>query len=162
MFKSLRIAGTALAFTFMPMLMLGCDAPSTSGSASGGATTAHATAAGSHATPAVFAALSFDEAVTKAKQENKLVIVDAMASWCPPCKMMDKQSWPDAKVAGWLNENALAVQVDVDKQSQWAKTHKIEAMPTIIAFRDGREVKRIVGGLGPSDLLNWLNGLPKG
>lgn len=158
MFKSLRIAGSALVF----MLLLGCDVSNTSGGASGGATASHGSAASGHATPAVFAALSFDEAVSKAKQENKLVIVDVMATWCPPCKMMDKQSWPDAKVAGWINENAVAVQVDFDRQSQWAKAHKIEAMPTIIAFRDGREVKRVVGGLGPSDLLNWLNGLPKG
>ena len=37
-----------------------------------------------------FEKIPFKEILAKAKKENKLVFIDAMASWCGPCKMMEK------------------------------------------------------------------------
>lgn len=104
----------------------------------------------------VFRNLSFDDAVSQAKQESKIVLVDYTASWCGPCKKMERDTWPNADVEAWVKEHAVAIQVDVDEDRALAGRHGINAMPTMIAFRDGEEVARHVGYLDASGLLEWL------
>jgi thiol:disulfide interchange protein len=98
----------------------------------------------------------FDEALAKARSDNKLLVVDAMATWCGPCKMMDRDSWSNPDVQAWMNEHAVFAQVDVDQHVETAKKLKIEAMPTIIVFKDGQETGRVVGYRNASQLLSWL------
>ena len=110
--------------------------------------------------PAVFAGRNdFDSAVSEAKVDGRIVVVDMMASWCPPCREMDRRVWVDTGVVSWLDENAVAVQVDVDKDEKTASRFGIEAMPTIIAFDavNGVELDRHVGYLEAVDLLAWLD-----
>lgn len=109
--------------------------------------------------PGVFADMSFEQASTKASQSGKLLIVDAMASWCGPCKVMDARTWPDDDVEAWLNQNAVAFQFDVDKEPRLAEHFGISAMPTVIALRSGNEVARSVGGKSAGEMLEWLKGL---
>jgi thiol:disulfide interchange protein len=102
----------------------------------------------------VFTTASYAEA--KASAGDKLLLVDATATWCPPCKEMEKSTWPSEDVKAWVGENALAVQVDVDKDKAAAGELKIKAMPTVILFRGGKELGRHVGYLGPAELVSWL------
>src|SRR5262245_37739638 len=88
--------------------------------------------------------LSFQEARDKAAADGKFLVVDAMATWCGPCKMMDRNTWSDGRVASWINERAIFVKLDVDKDQASARELRIEAMPTVILFKDGKELKRSV------------------
>jgi thiol-disulfide isomerase/thioredoxin len=106
--------------------------------------------------PLPFSMLSFDDAARAATAQHKLLLVDAMASWCPPCQDMERNTWPDTAVAAWLAAHAIAVQVDVDKDQAHAESLRIEKMPTLILFRDGTELGRNIGGMGPTQLLKWL------
>jgi len=113
-------------------------------------------------TPEVFQKITFEKAKERSVAEKKLLLVDATAEWCGPCKMMDKTTWVDEKVVEWLNANAVAIQIDVDALPELSKQLRIRAMPTVIAFRDGEEFDRSVGLQEPGPLLEWLDGVNAG
>jgi thioredoxin 1 len=72
------------------------------------------------------------------------VLVDFFAEWCGPCKAMAPAL--DA-VAGEMAGKVKVVKVDVDASSAIAQQYKIQAMPTLIMFKGGKEVDRHVGAL---------------
>ena len=109
-----------------------------------------------------FLDLSYEQAQQRAKDAGKLLLVDATASWCKPCKKMEKDTWPAQPVRAWLSEHAVAIQIDVDEEPELSQSLKIEAMPTVIAFKDGAEFDRVVGYKGPDDLLAWLEAVRAG
>ncbi len=74
---------------------------------------------------------------------------------------MDANTWVDPGVVGWLNEKAVALQLDVDTDAV-AKEFDIRAMPTVVAIKNDRELDRIVGYRAPQQLLAWLDGLEQG
>ncbi len=78
----------------------------------------------------------------KQMTSNGLILVDFWAPWCGPCKM----------VAPVLNEIADEQQgklrvgkVNVDNQQALAAKFKVRSIPTLILFKNGKDVKRIVG-----------------
>ncbi len=120
---------------------------------------------GAWALPEGFSDYSFEQAQSKAKADKKFLLIDFMATWCPPCKEMEEDTWPNQSVQAWIKDNAIAIQFDVDKDRQVASAFKIEAMPTIVLFTPesgSKEFGRQVGGLGSADLLQWLEGAQGG
>ncbi|MCB9231517.1 MAG: thioredoxin family protein [Bacteroidia bacterium] len=98
------------------------------------------------------------EALAKAKKENKLVFVDAYASWCGPCRMMSSQVFVDESVGNFYNKNFVNVKMDMEKGEGpgLARTWGIRAYPTLMVFNgDGKEVYRQLGGLRVPDFLNF-------
>lgn len=112
--------------------------------------------------PPVFSKTPFAAARDSTKGNAKILIVKATAEWCGPCKAMDKTTWRDDKVVAWVKENGLAIQLDVDKEPKIAQELSIEAMPTMVAFKDGAELSRVVGYKKPADLLTWLGDVKAG
>jgi thioredoxin 1 len=106
------------------------------------------------AKPPMFSDLSFEQARERAG--DRILLVDATADWCPPCQMMDRTTWVDERLVQWVQNNALAIQVDVDAQPHTARELGIRAMPTMIVFRDDREIDRVVGYRDANQMLEWL------
>ncbi len=102
-----------------------------------------------------FTELGYEAALVRANEQGKLLLVDFTASWCQPCKRMEAETWPDKDVLAWLGEHAIAIQVDVDQQSDLAARFEIEAMPTVVAMRAGEEFDRVVGYRDAAGLLAW-------
>jgi thioredoxin 1 len=107
----------------------------------------------SHDLPPVFAQESYDQAL--ATPGDKPVVVVMSASWCAPCQQMKQNVWTDPAVADWFGANAKAVYVDVEKDEAASARAKVEFLPTLILYRNGRELKRATGAMGVTDLLAW-------
>ncbi len=92
---------------------------------------------------------SFEESIG----DNKLTMVDFYATWCGPCMQMD----PFVKEIKTEKKDLVnVVQVDTDKFTEIAEKYQIDALPTLIFFKNGKIVHREVGGRSKEDLLKLI------
>lgn len=91
----------------------------------------------------IITAQNFEAEVLKAE---KPVLVDFWATWCGPCRRQ-------APVVEELSEEGFLVgKVDVDAQPGLAQQFQIMSIPTLLIFKGGKEVKRLVGLTSKADL----------
>jgi thioredoxin 2 len=148
-------SAAACAFAALSLLLVGCSdrtAPAEPESS------AETTGAGNHEGNA-FTALSFDEAMQANKESGELLLVDATATWCKPCKRMEREAWSHPDIVTWVEERGLAIQFDIDEHKDLKKSLGIEGIPAIIAFRNGEEIGRKVGYRSLEDFKAWLASL---
>lgn len=81
---------------------------------------------------------NFTEEVLKSE---KTVLVDFWASWCGPCMMLS----PVIKEIAEENPEIKVGKVNVDEQGELAQQFGIVNIPTVILFKDGREVQKSIG-----------------
>jgi thiol:disulfide interchange protein len=100
---------------------------------------------------------SWKEAVAKAKAEHKCIFLDAYASWCGPCKTMDREVYVNPAVADYLDRKFVAVRVDMEKGEGPALAKKftsIDGYPSLLFFDgDGQLAKTILGSRSPDEFL---------
>jgi thioredoxin 1 len=91
------------------------------------------------AKPIVVTDMSFEAEVEKA---SGVVLVDFWATWCGPCKMIA----PLVEQIANENEGQLTVgKLDVDANGQTAMKYGVMSIPTLILFKNGQPVERLVG-----------------
>ena len=78
------------------------------------------------------------------------VLVDFWAEWCGPCKMIAPIL---EEIANEHGEKILITKLNVDNDSDIARTHQVMSIPTLLVFKDGQVTKRIVGAKGKAALL---------
>ena len=91
----------------------------------------------------------FDDLITS----NIPVLVDFYAEWCGPCKMM-KPILEDVKAM--KGEKVRVVKVDVDKHQELAAYYQIQSVPTLMIFKDGKQLWRQSGALQAKELSELL------
>ena len=91
---------------------------------------------------------NFDRTVSKG-----ISLVDFWAAWCGPCKI---QGPIVDEVADELMDKANICKLDVDKNQKTARKFGIQSIPTILIFRDGKPVNKLVGVKTKSAILKAL------
>lgn len=82
---------------------------------------------------------------------NEKVLVDFYADWCGPCKMMTPVI---EELAEELQGKAKVGKINVDESTDTATQYDVMSIPTIIIFKNGKEVKRFIGVRDKQELLN--------
>lgn len=113
----------------------------------------------SHATKWV-TGLNWEEVKAKAAREHKYIFLDCFATWCGPCKAMDKDVYPNDSVGDFLSQHFIAIKVQMDKTvsddalikswyvdaSKIGTDYKVNAYPTFLFFAsDGKPLHKAVG-----------------
>ncbi len=95
-----------------------------------------------------------DETFEKVVLEAELpTVVDFWAVWCGPCKMIAPVL---EAIANDYDGQLQVAKLDVDHSSQSAMQYGVMSIPTLILFKDGQPVERIVGFLPKEKLLSKL------
>jgi len=81
------------------------------------------------------------------------VVVDFWAPWCGPCKMMAPAF---AQAAASLPLKAQFLKVNTESEQTLGAQYAIRSIPTMILFKNGREVDRVSGAMSADQILTWI------
>jgi thioredoxin 1 len=85
--------------------------------------------------------------------DSRPVIVDFHAVWCSPCKI---QSPILKEVAAEFGDKIKVIKIDVDQNNEVAGRYNIQSVPTLIIFKNGKQLWRQSGVVGKSQLNSVL------
>ena len=86
-------------------------------------------------------------------QSSKPVLIDFYAEWCGPCKVMKPHL---LDVAERMGDNAKIVTVDIDKEKDLAERFRIQSVPTLMIFKQGKQLWRQSGVISANALTKLL------
>jgi thioredoxin 1 len=89
-------------------------------------------------------------------ESNVPVVVDFYADWCGPCRMLAPAL---ERLAREMAGQVKIVKVDVDDQPALAQHFGVQSIPTLVTFREGQMVDRLVGIGSPGELRRALSRL---
>jgi thioredoxin 1 len=94
---------------------------------------------------------TFDEEIGAAVE---VLVVDFWAEWCGPCKMITPIL---EEIAVEQAGKVRVAKLNVDDNPDAARRYEVMSIPTLIVFRDGQPVKRMIGAKGKGQLLQELD-----
>ncbi|MDQ7798131.1 MAG: thioredoxin family protein [Candidatus Edwardsbacteria bacterium] len=114
--------------------------------------------------------IGFDQAMARAAQEDRIVIVDFSTEWCKWCKVMLAKTYTDPQVVKAIEEKFLAVPIDGESpekitylgktvtQSDFTLSMKVEGFPTTMFLdKEGKVLEQRAGYIDATNFLKMLN-----
>lgn len=109
---------------------------------------------------------TWEEALAKAKKEDKLIFADAFTKWCGPCKSMAANVFTLPKAGEFYNKNFICVKMDMEEEANtvFIDKYPVSAYPTLFFIKpDGSIARKQVGGqsieglmeLGKNAINSW-------
>ena len=97
-----------------------------------------------------FETKSTDAVREMAIKSGKLVFIDLYASWCPPCRMMEREVFSRKDVGDFMQQRFVAAKYDIDKPTgkALAGKHGVRSIPTYLVFNtEGDLLGKITGSM---------------
>ncbi|CAD7808976.1 Thiol-disulfide oxidoreductase ResA [Chryseobacterium aquaeductus] len=103
-----------------------------------------------------FQTKNLEEAKKLAQQENKLIFIDLYTTWCGPCKLMKKNTFPNPELGEFFNKNFISLYSDAEKEgTELAKKFKIVNYPSFLFLdQNGELVQYEYGYYNATQFLN--------
>ena len=93
---------------------------------------------------------SLPAALKMAKRTGKPIMVDFYATWCGPCKLLDKEVYTNAGVIKEA-KNWISVKIDADKNAALVEQYKVTGFPTLTFIKPDGTVMKTQAGLSVPD-----------
>lgn len=95
-----------------------------------------------------FKKMTWAKAQKEAQKSKKLIFFDAYTTWCAPCKMMEKDVFPNENVASFFNQNFICTKMDMERGEgvELARLLNIHAFPTFIFADENGKVLHVDAG----------------
>ena len=93
--------------------------------------------------------MTIEQAIEKAKAENKYVFVDIYTNWCGPCKMMEKQIFPMKEIGDYFNSRFVSLKMNAEvgeEGPKFANKHGVKAYPTFVILNGNGELVHMFAG----------------
>lgn len=117
--------------------------------------------------------LTFDEAASLTKENPKMILVDVYTDWCGWCKKMDKETFTDEKVIGYINSNFYPVKMNAEDtkrtfkfkgkeytEATMAKAMRVSSFPNFVIMDATMEnITQMPGYRQPDPFLKGLSNL---
>ena len=94
----------------------------------------------------------FEQDVLKS---SKVVLVDFWAEWCGPCRQLAPIL---DELSSELADQVEIFKVDIDQNTGTPTKYGVRGIPTLILFKDGKQIATTVGALPKSSLKEWIEG----
>ena len=92
------------------------------------------------------------EKLEKVLAENSQVLIDFYADWCGPCRMLA----PVIEEVQKEDNNITVMKVNVDDNPEIASSYGVRSIPTLVAVRDGKTIKQVVGFRSKADIIKMF------
>ena len=99
---------------------------------------------------------TWDEVKAIAAKENKMIFLDAYATWCGPCIYMQKKVFTSSEAGAYFNKNFINVKMDMEQGEgpELAEAFGLTAYPTLYFFGpDGRMLHKYIGAMETEDFI---------
>lgn len=85
--------------------------------------------------------------------KDGVTLVDFYANWCGPCKMLG----PVIEEVANTMEDIKVLKVNIDEHAEIAQTYGVMSIPTLIIFKEGKEIDKSIGFMPKDDMLEFIN-----
>ncbi len=105
-----------------------------------------------------FSTADYKHVLASAKASKKKIFIDAYASWCAPCKELQKVTFKDTKAASYFNKNFINMRIDVEKGEgvKLAKKWGISGLPTLLILdQNGHVLDSHIGYVDGNGLMEF-------
>jgi thiol:disulfide interchange protein len=100
--------------------------------------------------------VSLEEALERAREQERPIMIDVYADWCVWCKRLDSDTYSNKDVVAKAGE-FVSLKLDADAHRSWVSRYQVGGLPTILFIDpDGKEIHRVIGYKPPGQFVSEM------